>query len=115
MIATQPDLSFTVGHLLQFNNNPTETHYITGKQVLCYLKGIKSAALYYCSKANISGLIGYSDSDYAKDITRKNTFRQLFMLASSAIAWASQKQSLVASSTTEAEYIIYSNAAKETA
>src|SRR6266480_5053117 len=37
------------------------------------------------------------------------------MLAGSAIAWASRKQSLVASSTTEAEYITYSNAAKEAA
>ena len=39
----------------------------------------------------------------------------MFILASKAITWASQKQSLVASSTTEAEYIAYSDAAKEAA
>ena len=36
-------------------------------------------------------------------------------MAGGAIAWASKKQSLVATSTTEAEYIAYSEAAKEAA
>ena len=115
MIATQLDLAFTIGRLSQFNNDPTETHWIARKQVLCYLKGTKDAALHYCSKSDNSGLTGYSDRDYAEDITQKSTSGQIFMLAGGAIAWASRKQSLVASSTTEAEYIAYSDAAKEVA
>ena len=85
------------------------------KRVLRYLKGTISAALHYRSKIDIPGLIGYSDSDYAEDISRRRTSGRLFVLAGGAIAWASRKQSLVASSTTEAEYIAYSDAAKEAA
>jgi len=116
MKATRPDLAFPVGRLSQFNKDPTETHWIAGKRILRYLKGTQDAALHYCSKGNDEdSLIGYSDSDYAEDITRKSTSGQLFMLAGGAITWASRKQSLVASSTTEAEYIAYSDAAKEAA
>ena len=60
-------------------------------------------------------LTGYSDSDYAEDFSQKSTSGCLFTLAGGAISWTSQKQSLVASSTTEVEYIAYSNAAKEAA
>jgi len=103
MIATR-DLAFVVGRLSQFNNDPTETHWIAGKRVLRYLKGTISAALHYRSKIDIPGLIGYSDSDYAEDITRRSTSGRLFVLAGGAIAWASRKQSLVASSTSSFFY-----------
>jgi hypothetical protein len=72
------------------------------------------AAIYYSNKGS-KQLVGYSDSDYAEDITRKNTAGCLFVLAGGAIDWASKKQSLVASSTTEVEYVAYSEAAKEAA
>ena len=81
-----------------------ETHWIARKRVLWYLKGTISAALHYRSKIDIPGLIGYSDSDYAEDITRRSTSGRLFVLAGGAIAWASRKQSLVASSTSSFFY-----------
>ena len=51
-------------------------------------------------------VVGYSDSDYAgcKD-TRKSTFGYLFLLADGAISWKSGKQSVIATSTMEAEFI----------
>jgi hypothetical protein len=85
---------------------------MAAKRVLCYLKGTKTAALHY-SKDKNTQLVGYADSDYAEDITRKSTARCVFVLASGAVAWASRKQSQVASSTTEAEYVAYSEATKE--
>ena len=51
-------------------------------------------------------VVGYSYSDYAgcKD-TRKSTFFYLFLLADGAISWKSGKQSVIATSTMEAEFI----------
>ncbi|KAA0038142.1 Retrovirus-related Pol polyprotein from transposon TNT 1-94 [Cucumis melo var. makuwa] len=51
-------------------------------------------------------VIGYSDSDFAGCVdTRKSTFGYLFLLAEEAISWKSAKQSIIASSTMEAEFV----------
>ena len=51
-------------------------------------------------------IIGYTDSDFAgcQDSWR-STSGYVFLLAEGAISWKSAKQSLVASSTMEAEFI----------
>ena len=58
--------------------------------------------------------IGYTDSDFQGDIdSRKSTFGYVFTLNGGAICWRSVKQTCVADSTTEAEYVAASEAAKE--
>jgi hypothetical protein len=60
------------------------------------------------------GLIGHSDSDYAADWDdSKSTSAYIYQLFGGPISWKSQKQSVVATSTTEAEYIGLSNASRE--
>jgi hypothetical protein len=56
--------------------------------------------------------VGYSDSDHAGDLDdRKGTTGMVFFLAKNLITWCSQKQSVVALSSCEAEYIAASAAA----
>ncbi|XP_076280800.1 uncharacterized protein LOC143209270 [Lasioglossum baleicum] len=51
-------------------------------------------------------LIGYSDSDFAGDVsTRKSTTGFVIFYGNGPISWCSHKQSIVALSTTESEYI----------
>ena len=51
-------------------------------------------------------VIGYSDSDFTGCVdSRKSTFGYLFLLGEGAISWKSAKQSVIASSTMEAELI----------
>ncbi|XP_075096387.1 secreted RxLR effector protein 161-like [Nicotiana tabacum] len=51
-------------------------------------------------------VVGYSNSDFARCIeTRKSTFSYLFQLAEGAISWKSAKQSVIATSTIEAEFV----------
>ena len=51
-------------------------------------------------------VIGYSDSNYAGCVdTRKSTFGYLFLLAGGAVSWKSAKQSIIATSTMEAEFV----------
>jgi hypothetical protein len=62
----------------------------------------------------ITDLTGFSDSDWAGDLdTYKSTSGYVFLLYGGAISWKSAKQNIVATSSTEAEYIASSEAAKE--
>jgi hypothetical protein len=58
-------------------------------------------------------VLGFSDSDYGGDrIDRKSTSGMIFLLGGGPISWRSRKQHAVSTSTTEAEYIALSSAAK---
>ena len=52
-------------------------------------------------------IIGYSDSDFAGcQDSKRSTSGYIYMLAGGAISWKSTKQTLVASSTMVAEYLL---------
>ena len=78
---------------------------IAAKHVLRYLKGTIDYGLQYVADCEF-GLVGYTDSDWVGSVTdRKSTSGCCFSLRSTVIAWCSRKQTSVALSTTEAEYI----------
>nr|KYP45579.1 Retrovirus-related Pol polyprotein from transposon TNT 1-94 [Cajanus cajan] len=57
-------------------------------------------------RSNHLKVIGYSDSDFARCVdSRKSTLGYVFLLAGGAISWKSAKQTVVASSTIEAEFV----------
>ena len=59
-------------------------------------------------KSNQLEVIRYSDSDYAGCVdSRKSTFGYIFLLAGGAVSWKSGKQSVIATSTMEAEFVAY--------
>ena len=59
-------------------------------------------------------LIGYSDADWGGDLDeRKSTSGYAFLLNNGAISWSSKKQSCIALSTMDAEYIACSAAVQE--
>src|SRR5450432_4798098 len=61
-----------------------------------------------------TGITGFTDSDWAGDKdSRKSTSGYIFLLYGGAISWKSTKQNVVSTSSTEAEYIACSDAAKE--
>lgn len=76
-----------------------------------YLKGTQHYGIKF--KCGIrSGLIGYSDSDYSNcDGDGKNTTGHIFYFSESPISRCSQKQSTVALSSCEAEFIAATSAA----
>ena len=58
--------------------------------------------------------IGYIDSDFQSDADlKKSTSGYVFTLGGAAISWMSIKQSCIADSTMEVEYMVTSEAAKE--
>ena len=59
-------------------------------------------------------LDGFTDSDFQSDIDdRKSISGFVFICNRGAVSWKSSKQSVTADSTTKAEYIDASDAAKE--
>ena len=110
---TRPDISFAVSRLAQFMNCYNETHWAAAKHVLRYLKGTCDFGLRYEPVEDFA-LSGYSDSDYTGcKIHRKSTGGFMFFLGKGLISWSSQKQPIIALSSTEAEYIALALAARE--
>ena len=114
MIATRPDIASSVEMLSQFMSNPSKDHWQGIKRILRYIKGTIDYSLTFSTNNTDLKLCGYADADWANDTeTRKSTSGYLFQLAGSTISWRSQRQSVVALSTTEAEYISLSSATQE--
>lgn len=60
-------------------------------------------------------LEGYCDSDWANDPESRKSSTGVFTLAGGAISWMSRRQSIVALSTAEAEYVAACEASMEAA
>ena len=83
---------------------PRSTHYATVLRILRYLKGTLFHGFHFSAQSPLT-LRAYSDTDWAEDPTdRRSTTGYCFILGSSLICWRSNKQSVVARSSTEAEY-----------
>ena len=80
---------------------------------MAYLLGTANVGLTY-DGANPIPLHGYSDADWAGDLTtRKSTSGFVFMRNNAAITWQSSLQHTVAHSTSDAEYRALSDAGRE--
>lgn len=112
---TRPDICFAVNYLSRFMNNPTRSNIIAAKRILRYLRGSSDAKLTYGINTDNEGeLIGYTDADFAGDVTtRKSTSGYIIFYNGGPISWSSRKQSMVTLSTTEAEFIAATECCKE--
>ena len=107
------DIFFAMNTLSQYLTDPRSIHLTAAKHILRYLKGIVDYGLKYDANQKIN-LEGYVDSDWiGSAIDRKSTSRCCFSMGSSVISWFSRKQSCVALSTAEAEYVATCSASCE--
>nr|CAN61066.1 hypothetical protein VITISV_004412 [Vitis vinifera] len=82
-----------------------ESNVCSAKRVMRYLQRTKEYMLTYRRLDQLE-LIGYSDSDFAGcQDSRRSTSGYIYLLAGGAISWRSAKQTLVTSSTMEAEFV----------
>ncbi|XP_031095222.1 secreted RxLR effector protein 161-like [Ipomoea triloba] len=103
-VCTRPDIAFAVGMLGRYQSDLGLDHWRAAKKVLRYLKGTKDYKLVF-RKMNTLDIVGYFDSDFAGCIdSRKSTSGNIFIMAGGAISWRSVKQTLVTTSTMEAEF-----------
>ena len=84
------------------------------KWIFRYLNGIARYAILFARKHGNNSVVGYVDSNYPGNMDdRRSTTGYVFTLLGGPIFWRSTIQSLVAMSTTEAEYMAVVEAAKE--
>lgn len=111
--ATRPDITYAVSNVAKYSANPTKQHWTAVKRIFRYLKGTLNYGLLF-SKEGSADCVGFSDADWGGDHDdRKSTSGYLFQLSGAAISWRSKKQTSVALSTAEAEYIALASAAQE--
>ena len=112
MLCTRPDICFAVGLVSRYQSNPGREHWKAVKRILRYLKGTMDYCL--CYQGSNLRLIGYSDADWGGDLDqRKSTSGYTFLLNKGTISWSSKKQTCIALSTMEAEFIAYSAVVQE--
>jgi hypothetical protein len=104
-VSTRPDISLAVGMLGRYQSNLGLEHWKATKRVMKYLQGIKGYSLTFKHTDRLE-VFGYTDLDFAGCVdSRKSTLGYIFLLAGGAISWKSSKQTIVATSTMEAEFI----------
>lgn len=102
---TRPDITYAVNCLSKFNNNPKTKHWVAAKTILRYLSGTKPLGINFHKQGEIV-LQCYSDADWGGDlVTRRSTSGGIIELCGGPIIYKSKQQSIIASSTTESEYI----------
>ena len=113
IVETRPDIAFATSVAARFAKNPGHQHTEAVKTILRYLKGSRERGITFGGHDKLL-VEGYSDSDWAGDKdSRKSTSGFIFMLNGGPVSWCSKKQATVALSSTEAEYIALTLAAKE--
>jgi len=114
-MSTRPDITEALSVVSQFASNPNETHWKAAKRILRYLKGTLIYGICFCGNSNKDvKLSGFVDADWAGDVeTRKSQSGYVFHLCGGPVSWVSRKQTVVAMSTTEAEYVAAAFAAQE--
>ena len=115
MTTTRPEICYSVTRLSQYLSKPTLAHLNSAKYVLKYLKGTINHGLKFIKSNSSLNLIGFSDSDWGGSQDRRSISGHCFRLStnSSMISWKSKKQSTVALSSCEAEYIALTHAIQE--
>jgi len=108
---TRPDIAFAVGVLSRYMACPEEDHMRAAKGVLQYLRGATRLGVAYGAEKPLQGHV---DSDWAGDVdARRSTTGFIFTLNGGPVSWGSKRQSTVATSTAEAEYVAAAMATKE--
>jgi hypothetical protein len=114
-LGTRPDIAYAVNRLAQFTSDPKSKHWTAVKRVFRYLKGTRNYKLTYGGNSDVLNvdLNFYCDADWAASSNRKSISGYVVIMAGGAIAWSSKKQTSVALSTAEAEYVAATHAAKQ--
>ncbi|GJT31702.1 putative ribonuclease H-like domain-containing protein [Tanacetum coccineum] len=88
---------------------PKTFHLNAVKRIFRYLKGKPKLSLWY-PRVSLFDLEAYSDSDYAgANLDRKSTTGGCQFLSRRLISWQCKKQTIMATSTTEAKYVAAAN------
>ncbi|GJT09623.1 putative reverse transcriptase domain-containing protein [Tanacetum coccineum] len=109
LTASRPDIMYAVCVCSRFQVTPKTSHLNAVKRIFKYLKGKPNLGLWYPRESPFD-LEAFSDSDYGgSNLDRKSITGGCQFLGQRLISWQCKKQTIVATSTTEAEYVAVAN------
>ena len=120
--SSRPDISHPVNYAAQYAQNPGESHWRAVKKILRYLCGTKDYALQFGGAPNKAGTVGeagkgteqavpsalraFADANWGGCLdSRRSTTGFIIAMGTDLLDWQSRKQTTVALSTCEAEYM----------
>ena len=112
-IITRPDVAFIAAKLSEFMQNPSPAHMQAIDQVILYLYRTRFLAICYKKKDFEDAVQAASDAFFANNPNQQSSRGFLFMLFGGLINWSAKKQKTMTISTTKAELLALSKAAKQ--
>ncbi|MBW0540467.1 hypothetical protein O181_080182 [Austropuccinia psidii MF-1] len=109
--ATRPDIMFSVNYLARFSMNTSTKHWTALNHLIDYVRGTQEKALTISSEIGNDKLQMYVDANWGGEASRSQ-HGYIGFLWGSPVAWNSRRQTCVASSTCQAEYMALSFAAR---
>ncbi|CAL9022009.1 unnamed protein product, partial [Prunus brigantina] len=101
---TRPDIAYVVSVASQFMHSPSEDHMAAVMRIMSYLKSAPGRGLLFKKNGHLD-LEGYTDADYAGNITdRRSTSGYFTFVGGNLVTWRSKKQNVVSRSSAESEY-----------
>ncbi|GKB24639.1 copia protein, partial [Tanacetum coccineum] len=105
LTTSRPDIMFSVCLCARFQEDPKTSHLEAVKRIFRYVKGTTHLGLWYPKGSGIETIV-YADSDHTRDyVDRKITSGICMFMGCCLTSWFSKKQTTLAISTTEAEYV----------
>nr|GEY33626.1 uncharacterized mitochondrial protein AtMg00810-like [Tanacetum cinerariifolium] len=106
LTSSRSDIMFTVCACARFQVTPKASHLHAVKRIVRYMKGKPHLGLWY-PKDSPFDLVAYLDSNYAgASLDKKSTTEGCQFLGCRLVSWQCKKQTVVATSSTEAEYVV---------
>lgn len=111
---TRPDIAYGINYCSRYVENYKQDNINDVKHILKYLNGHKNQGIAFFDNGRSNLLEAYCDSDFAGDQeTRRSTTGYVIFYAGGPISWCSRRQSIIALSSTEAEYVAAAECCKE--
>ncbi|GKA10209.1 retrovirus-related pol polyprotein from transposon TNT 1-94 [Tanacetum coccineum] len=105
LMASRPDIMFSVCLCASFQEDPKSSHLEAVKRIFRYIKGTTILGLWYPKGTGVETIV-YAHSDHAGDyVDSKSTSGMCTFMGCCLTSWFSKKQTVVAISITEPEYV----------
>ena len=113
-LGTRLDIAYAVIKLSQYSVNPSKLHMNAARHIMKYLARSTKYKLVFDSKSTVSEPITFTDSDWASDEDNRRSQTGYFIkIADAVVVWNSHKQTTIALSSTEAEYMALCDCCKQ--
>ena len=112
MSFSRPDIAYVVSRLGRYTQCPSQDHWDALARLMRYLRGTMDYAIEYSGFPTM--LEGYSDTNWIFDSDGiKSTSGYVFTLSGGAVTWRSARQTIIARSTMESEFVALEMAGSE--